>query len=96
MAQPKPRARNRAGQVAARIYGARRSTPGDPPYKQTGRLRSSITHEMITDGQGAIARIGTNLKYGLYLELGTRRMAARPYLRRALDETRDEIRALFA
>ena len=51
---------------------------------------------MITDGQGEIARIGTNLKYGLYLELGTRRMAARPYLRRALDETRDEIRALFA
>ncbi|MFO0887534.1 MAG: hypothetical protein U0790_00145 [Isosphaeraceae bacterium] len=92
----KQRARNKAGRFAARIYGARRSQPGDPPYKQTGLLRSSVTHEVIASAGGIVARIGTNLKYGLYQELGTNRgIAPRPWLRRALDESRAEIAALF-
>jgi HK97 gp10 family phage protein len=75
-----------------RKYGASRSAPGEPPYKQTGRLRMSIAREMV--GQ-TTARVGTNIKYGLYLELGTRSMSARPWLRRALAERRAKIARIF-
>ena len=51
----------------------------------TGRLRSSITEEMGRDSRGLVARIGTNVEYAAYVELGTRRMRAQPYLRPALD-----------
>ena len=36
-------------------------------------------------------RVGTNLKYGRWLELGTRKMKKRPYLRPALDSQRNRI-----
>src|SRR4051812_44450187 len=47
------------------------SAPGEPPKKQTGRLRASVTYEM--DEATMKARIGTNVKYGKHLELGTKR-----------------------
>jgi HK97 gp10 family phage protein len=72
-----------------RIYGAFPSAPGEPPRKQTGRLRSSVTYEVL-DGE-LIARVGTNVKYAKWLELGTKNMAPRPWLRRALNESGDEI-----
>jgi HK97 gp10 family phage protein len=61
--------------------GPPRSTPGSPPHMDTEALRDSITHEV--DAGQMSARIGTNLDYGLYLEVGTSKMAARPWLRRA-------------
>lgn len=45
----------------------------------TGNLRNSITH--TSDGKAAY--IGTNVTYGKYVELGTLKMAAQPYLRPA-------------
>jgi hypothetical protein len=78
----------------ARIYGAHPSAPGEPPRKQTGRLRASVAHEV--DPTSLTARVGTNLKYGRWLELGTNRLAARPWLRRALNETRPAVRRLLA
>jgi HK97 gp10 family phage protein len=77
------------GTGAKRIYGAFPSAPGEPPHKQTGRLRSSVTYEVL-DGE-LIARVGTNVKYAKWLELGTKNMAPRPWLRRALNESGDEI-----
>ncbi len=50
----------------------------------TGRLRSSITHELGTDARGLAARVGTNVEYAPYVELGTARMAPRGFLRRGL------------
>lgn len=46
----------------------------------TGRLRGSISH--ATDDTSAY--IGTNVEYAPYVELGTRKMAARPFLRNAV------------
>jgi len=75
----------------ARIYGGMRSRPGDPPFKQTGHLRRSIAWEI----NGIVGRVGTNLDYGRFLELGTRRMAARPWLRRSLLEKQAEIQKIL-
>lgn len=50
----------------------------------TGRLRDSITHAMATDAEGLYVDIGSNVEYAIYQELGTRFMAAHPYLRPAL------------
>lgn len=72
-----------------RAYGSNPSAPGEPPHKQTGRLRASVAFEVV----GLVARVGTNVRYGRWLELGTRLVAARPWLRRALAECRSAIRA---
>lgn len=45
---------------------ARRLCPAD-----TGRLRQSISVEMGSIGQDVVARVGTNLQYGLYIHEGT-------------------------
>jgi phage gpG-like protein len=76
----------------SRITGAVRSAPGEPPRKQTGRLRASVTYEV----SGLEARVGTNVKYGKYLELGTKRgISPRPWLRRALAECQQTIGQLL-
>ena len=72
-----------------------RSKPGEPPRKQTGRLRGSVTHEV--DAKALDARVGTNVKYGRYLELGTRRgILPRPWLRRALAEMKARVNELLS
>jgi phage gpG-like protein len=80
---------------AKKVYNAFPSAPGEPPHKQTGRLRASVQYEV--DEPGLTARVGTNLPYGAYLELGTKKgLAPRPWLRRALDETAARINSILA
>lgn len=50
------------------------------PYR-TGNLRSSISRDV----DGLTAVIGPSAHYGVFLEYGTSRMAARPYMGPALD-----------
>lgn len=50
----------------------------------TGRLRSSITHQISSDNQGLVGRVGTDVDYAPHVEYGTSHMAAQPYLRPAL------------
>jgi len=47
---------------------------------RTGRLRASIHTGKIEDG---VYYVGTNVHYAPYVEFGTRKMAAQPYLRPA-------------
>lgn len=54
----------------------------------TGRLRSSITRETGRDDRGLVARIGTDVHYGIFVEMGTTRMRPQPYLRPALGAAR--------
>ncbi len=54
------------------------------PHVRTGRLRSSITHELGADEKGIYADVGSNVEYAGWVELGTRRAKAYPYLRPAL------------
>lgn len=55
------------------------SAPGEFPKSDTGQLVSSLFFKVAADGLSAI--FGTKLNYGTYLELGTSRMRARPWLR---------------
>ena len=58
----------------------------------TGRLRNSISYTV--DGEAAY--IGTNVEYAPYLELGTKKIAAHHYLKRAVTEHQDEYKKLTA
>lgn len=56
---------------------AKRKCPVD-----TGRLRNSITHVQ----HGDTVSIGTNVPYAAYVELGTSRQKAQPYLKPAAND----------
>ena len=49
----------------------------------TGNLKNSITTS--TSASGLSAEIGPTAHYGIYVELGTRRMAPKPYLGPAVE-----------
>lgn len=68
---------------------ARRELP-----RRSGRLARAVTIETAADGLAAT--VGTDLDYGTFLELGTRRMAARPWLLPAFRGSRARLRAGFA
>ena len=57
----------------------------------TGRLRSSITHEI----KGLTGKVGTNVEYARAVELGTEKQSPQPYLRPALHANEKKILALF-
>tara|TARA_Y100000310_G_C19952537_1_gene477509 strand:+ start:92 stop:415 length:324 start_codon:yes stop_codon:yes gene_type:complete len=61
----------------------------------TGRLRNSITHEIIRYKKDVIGRVGTNIHYGIFQEYGTSRMSAHPYLRPALAKNLTRLKELF-
>lgn len=50
----------------------------------TGNLRNSITHTV--DEKNGAAYIGTNVEYGPYVELGTAKQAAQPFLKPAASD----------
>lgn len=80
-----------------KVLGARgssRSRPGEFPHKDYGTLRQSITWQIDETANGITARVGTPVSYARDLEFGTRKMAARPFLRRTLKEEREAIRQI--
>ena len=48
----------------------------------TGRLRNSLTHDVRPDEEAVY--IGTNVEYAPFVEYGTRRSKAQPYLEPAI------------
>lgn len=103
--------RKRTARKKGLIYGHATSSPGEPPRKQTGRLLGSVAQE-VGEVLGQIrGRVGTNVKYGRYLELGARAtrssawgkptrpypwtLSPRPWLGRALKESRGAIAAIL-
>lgn len=89
------RKRKRIGQLR---YGTHPSKPGHPPHKQTGRLKASVSFEVLDspiDGYYK-ARVGTNVKYGRHLEFGTGKMAPRPWLRRSYLACKSAITQILA
>lgn len=64
------------------------SAPGEGPGVVTGRLRGSIYYRPGYDAISPYVDIGTAVFYAPFLELGTSKMAARPFLRPALQAAR--------
>lgn len=57
---------------------------GGPPASDTGALANSIHHTIGSDGDGLVARVGSDLRYAGWVELGTKLAPPHPYLRPAL------------
>lgn len=82
----------------------RPSAPGFPPAIDTGVLMSSVSHKVKTTASNvngfvgsdidkirSKAEAGTDVEYGFYLEVGTKNMLARPWLRPALRKSEKDI-----
>ena len=67
------------------------SAAGDPPAQVTGELAASV--ETQQNGMNN-SRIGTSLEYGPMLEFGTAEMAARPWLRPAVERVRQRLQEI--
>jgi len=61
----------------------------------TGRLRASLTHEIETAVNEVVGRVGTDVDYSIFVEYGTSRQSAQPYLRPALKKNIPAIKQLF-
>jgi hypothetical protein len=72
-----------AKDLARRCFRVERAAKRGCPV-DTGRLRSSINWRLARDGRGLLGIVGTNDTYAPYVEFGTTRTAAQPYLRPAL------------
>lgn len=58
----------------------------------TGNLRNSITHSVRMDDDAVY--IGTNVEYAAYVEMGTSKMKAQPYLKPAVVDHADEYKQM--
>ena len=63
---------------------------------QTGALRASIKKKVTQSLFKTVGRIWTDMSYAKYVEFGTSKMAARPFLRPAINLTQEAIKSLFA
>jgi HK97 gp10 family phage protein len=59
----------------------------------TGRLRNSISHAI--DENTKTVYIGTNVEYAPYVEMGTSKTKAQPFLEPAITNHVDEYRTIF-
>lgn len=73
-----------------RADGSRASAPGQYPMSDTGRLANSVEAKLPT-ASNMTAMVGTNVIYGRYLEFGTSRMAARPWLLPSFNKAKDGV-----
>jgi len=74
--------------VKISLSGPSPSAPGEPPGLDTGFLRNSVQVDEVTPTE---AFLGAHTEYAEPLEFGTSRMAARPFMRPALDQHEREI-----
>lgn len=68
------------------------SAPGDFPGFQTRNLTLSVTTERVTPNR---VRMGSPVFYGRFLEYGTSKMAARPWVVRSFMMAKDRAKARF-
>jgi HK97 gp10 family phage protein len=83
----------KAGKVyTRRSVKHRASAPGQAPANDTGNLIGSIQTVQMPDQGGAVAsKVIVSAKYAKWLEYGTRRMAARPFV----GPTKDWVAPIF-
>lgn len=90
------------GVKSGRIYKRRSivhqaSAPGEPPASDTGFLVSNITKTAVEkSGTELSISVESKAPYSKFLEFGTRKMSARPFLQPALEKNRNKIKSKFA
>jgi HK97 gp10 family phage protein len=62
--------------------------------EDTGLLKNSIHHQLNENDKSVL--VGTNTEYALWVEKGTSRMKAQPYMEPGITENMDEIRQIIA
>jgi hypothetical protein len=74
------------------VSGPPRSSPGEPPHVDSGVLLASIqVVGPAVQGDVIVAAVGSDVPYSVYLEYGTSRMAARPFMSRSIYDNQTEI-----
>jgi len=89
---------NRSGRTykvpgSNRTYTA--SAPGEPPAQRLGELRQSISKSVEVKGSQITGKVGTDKPYGVCLEAGTHKMAARPWLRKSFEKSEDKVMSIL-
>lgn len=59
--------------------------------RRTGKLADSIAYVI----EGEEAKVGSDARYARFVEMGTRNMSARPYLRPSIDQNKGTIEQLI-
>ena len=78
---------NAKNEITKAVYNTPESKSG---YVRTGRLRNSIANAHDEDS----VYIGTNVEYAAFVEIGTTKMKARPYLRPAATQHTEQYKEL--
>jgi len=84
------------------------SAPGEPPARRTGQLANAVETDVQRQGDKVTGKVGVRggRRYqqgrgadigdvAMFLELGTRHMAPRPWLRRSFEAVERQIRAIL-
>jgi len=71
------------------------SAPGEPPAQATGQLRQSIK-TLVKGSLGTVTgQVGSNIEYAPSLEFGTKKMAARPWLKPSFEKALPMIKQIL-
>lgn len=76
------------------------SAPGQPPARRSGALRLNWTSRVVGGASGGgsvsiVPELQSNTFYAIYLEKGTRKMAARPFVDRIAQKALPAITAIY-
>jgi len=71
------------------------SKPGEPPRTRTTHGREGIKLELASDGMSGKVGPSRNAQYMAFLQLGTRHIAPRPWLTKAISQAKPAIKALL-
>lgn len=71
------------------------SSPGEAPASATGTLRQHVKTEITVEERTIVGGVGTDVKYGPWLELGTVNMLPRPWLRPSFEKTEEEVKKIL-
>ena len=80
--------------IAKAVLLVQRSAKKNAPV-DTGRLRASITPDIVTRDTVVKGLVGSNVEYAGFQEFGTRFMKGKHYLQRALNENASRIARLI-
>lgn len=62
----------------------------------TGNLKNSITHQEKQNATGGECQIGSAVEYATYVEMGTYKMKAQPYLKPSIANHKNEYKERIA